>query len=100
LKPREEYSDQQDGSAHPIRAAEGNQEQKENPRQLRQFENGLSVARRANQFLISEVMSSLKIKNISLFPNSKQDYITSIPSRSEGRIMIVHERGTGCGGRW
>jgi hypothetical protein len=34
-------------------------------------------------------VSSPEIKNISLFPNGKSGYIAFIPSRQEGRIMIV-----------
>src|SRR6185295_7935817 len=34
-------------------------------------------------------MSSPEIKNISLYPNSNERYITPIPSRPEGRIMIA-----------
>src|SRR4029079_19726416 len=40
---------------------------------------------RANHFRISEIVSSPKIKNISLYPNSKSGYVTSIPYRPEGR---------------
>src|SRR3954462_14233447 len=35
------------------------------------------------------MMSSPEIKNISLYPKPNQRYITSIPSRPEGRIMIA-----------
>jgi len=34
-------------------------------------------------------MSSPKIKNISLFQKCEQGYIIAIPSRQEGRFMIV-----------
>jgi hypothetical protein len=49
--------------------------------------------------LIYRIVSSPKIKNISLFQKPETPYIIFIPSRSEGRIMIVRERGTGGGGR-
>src|SRR3954451_22652586 len=44
-------------------------------------------------------LSSPKIKNISLYRKSNQSYVLRIPSRSEGRIMIVTIVGTGSGGR-
>ena len=47
------------------------------------------LARRANRFRYSEIVSSPKLKNISLYQNKKSGYITSIPARQEGRIMIV-----------
>jgi hypothetical protein len=51
------------------------------------------LPRRANrQFRFTEVMSSEKsteIKNISVLQNQNHRYITPIPSRQEGRIMIV-----------
>ena len=47
------------------------------------------TTRRANHFRFSENVSSPKLKNISLFPNSNQRYIMTIPSRQEGRVMIA-----------
>src|SRR6478609_1750569 len=45
-----------------------------------------------HHFRFSETMSSEKsaeIENISVFQNPNRRYITSIPSRQEGRIMIA-----------
>jgi hypothetical protein len=49
---------------------------------------------------ISEFVSSPLCKNISLHPSGKSSLqIRAIPSREEGRIMIVTDAGMGCGGR-
>jgi hypothetical protein len=64
---------------------EENQEQKENFSGSRNPKTPLSIARRANHFRFSEFVSSPKIKNISLYPNSKQRYIACILFRPEGR---------------
>ena len=54
------------------------------------------TARRANQFRFAEIVSSPKIKNISLFPNSKQGYIHAYPVPIRGRIMIATNVGRGA----
>jgi hypothetical protein len=41
-------------------------------------------------------VSSPKIKNISLFPKGEQWHMIAIPSRQEGRIMIVTNVGRGA----
>src|SRR5436190_21889843 len=50
------------------------------------------MCRRANRFRFSELVSSEKfsrIENISVSPKPNHRYITPIPSRPEGRIMIA-----------
>jgi hypothetical protein len=59
-----------------------------------------NLARRANNFVFTEVVSSPKIKNISLYPKEKSRYIFAYPVPPEGRIMIARIVGTGRGGRW
>jgi len=45
-------------------------------------------------------LSSPVSKNISLSPSGKSSLqVRAIPSREEGRIMIVTNVGMGCGGR-
>jgi hypothetical protein len=60
----------------------------------------IAFARRANHhFRFSEAVSSEKsteIENISLFPKGEQWHMIAIPSRSEGRIMIVTNVGRGA----
>jgi len=57
------------------------------------------VARRANLFGFTELMSSPKIKNISLYPKAKSGAYLS-PSRSDQRgARDRHDVGRGCGGR-
>jgi hypothetical protein len=58
------------------------------------------TARRANHFRFSEIVSSPKIKNISVFtnPDSLLHLIHPVPLR--GACHDRHERGAGCGGRW
>jgi hypothetical protein len=56
------------------------------------------IVRRANHFRYSEMMSSPKIKNISLLPKCKSVFITAIPAR-RGASAIVTNVGPGCGGR-
>jgi hypothetical protein len=60
----------------------------------------MTSTRRANHFGFSEIVSSPKMKNISLFPNSKQGYIHAYPVPIRGAYHDRHERGTGSGGRW
>jgi hypothetical protein len=49
---------------------------------------------------ITNLLSSPLCKNISLHPSGKSSLqIRAIPSREEGRIMIVTNVGMGCGGR-
>jgi hypothetical protein len=49
---------------------------------------------------ISKFLSSPLCKNISLSPSGKSSLqVRAIPSREEGRIMIVTNVGMGCGGR-
>ena len=54
------------------------------------------LTRRANHFGLAEIVSSLKIKNISLFQKHEQWHMIAIPSRQEGRIMIVTNVGRGA----
>ena len=52
-------------------------------------------ARRANHFRYSEISSSeksIELENISLYRKCKSVYTNAIPSRTEGRIMIVATR--------
>jgi hypothetical protein len=58
------------------------------------------TTRRANHFRFTEILSSLKIKNISLLQKGKPGYIFAHPVPPEGRIMIARIVGTGRGGRW
>ena len=56
-------------------------------------------ARRANHFGICEIVSSLEIKNISLYREGQiSGYDFARPARQEGR-RDRHERAVGCGGR-
>ena len=48
---------------------------------------------------MSEVVSSPKIKNISLFPKGEPWHIYRHPVPTRGAYHDRHERGTGCGGR-
>ena len=53
----------------------------------------------ATHFRFAEIVSSEKsawIENISLYQNSDLGYIVGIPSRPEGRIMIVTNVGRGA----
>jgi hypothetical protein len=56
----------------------------------------LTTARRANHFRFTEIVSSPEIKNISLYQKRDSGYISCIPSRPEGRIMIVTNVGRGA----
>ena len=51
------------------------------------------VARRANHFGFAELMSSLKIKNISLFPNPKSALHPMHPVPLRGASAIVTNEG-------
>jgi hypothetical protein len=49
---------------------------------------------------ITDLLSSPVSKNIPLSPSGKSSLqVRAIPSREEGRIMIVTNVGMGCGGR-
>ena len=56
---------------------------------LRQVKPCGRLARRANHFRFSEIVSSPKIKNISLYPKGKSGHESARLTRQEGRIMIV-----------
>src|SRR6476659_8939986 len=55
--------------------------------------------RRANHFRLSECVSSLELKNISLFQKWKPGYIHRHPVPTRGALAIVTNEGRGCGGR-
>ena len=66
---------------------------------LRQGQARDQLPAEANEFRFAEILSSeklLKIENNSLFQNRELDYIGCIPSRPEGRIMIVTNVGRGA----
>jgi len=49
---------------------------------------------------LANFVSSGRTKNIPLSPSGKSSLqVRAIPSREEGRIMIVTNVGMGCGGR-
>ena len=50
-------------------------------------------------FRFSEIMSSPKIKNISLFQKRKSVHIYAHPVPLRGALAIVANVGRGCGGR-
>ena len=56
------------------------------------------TARRANHFRFTEILSSPKIKNISLFPKTKQWHYLPVPPDKRGARDRL-ERAVGCGGR-
>jgi hypothetical protein len=51
------------------------------------------IARRANQFRFTEIVSSPKIKNISLYPKTNQWHILGHPVPLRGALAIVTTRG-------
>jgi hypothetical protein len=55
--------------------------------------------RRANQFRLSEIVSSPSRENISVFQKSKSGYINSHPVPFGGALRNVTSAGRGCGGR-
>src|SRR5258705_12695895 len=57
----------------------------------------LYLARRANHFGFTEIVSSPKIKNISLYPKANQGHIVGHPVLLRGALAIVTTRG---GLRW
>jgi hypothetical protein len=61
------------------------------------------MARPANNFRFSEIVSSEKInriENISLLQKRKSRHIYRHPVPVRGAYHDRHERGTGCGGSW
>ena len=76
--------------AHPIRVERGNQEQKENPSYLRPTETGLPLTRRGKSLRIYRIYVKSQNQKYFAFPERQiRGTSIAIPSRSEGRIMIV-----------
>src|SRR6478735_637266 len=85
-----------EGSAHPIRVVDENQEQKENRDKSVSAQNPLSVTRRATHFRFTEVMSSPQNEKYFALSETRTGLSRLHPVPTRGALAIVTNAGRGA----